>query len=348
MDTTNRILVTGCAGFMGSWICKELIKRGYSEIYGIDDLSGGSIFNIRDCVDNRDFTFINQDLSNTRKTKEIIEDIKPEVIFHLAANAREGASFFDPLNIVKRNYFAYINTLEPAIKTGKLDKIILFSSMAVYGNQKPPFSEDLEIRPEDVYGINKSAMEHTTELLSDVHNFKYIIIRPHNVIGEFQSMKDKYRNVVMIMANKILRNEPIYIYGDGRQKRAFSYIEDSLPCYIRSMDEDGDGEYDRINGEIINIGGSIPITINTLAELVTKYMGVSGYPVKYLRDRFGEVKDAWCTVDKSRKLLGYEEQIGYEEGIKRSVRWAKEQGKQEWTNEKLELWNDKAPGWWNE
>lgn len=345
MEKNIRLLITGGAGFMGSWVCKSLVKKGYNEIYCIDDLSGGSVDNIRECVDNRDtrFTFINQDLSNTRKTKEIIEDIKPEVIFHLAANAREGSSFFQPHEIIRRNYYAYINILEPAIKTGKLDKIILFSSMAVYGNQKPPFSEDMPRIPEDVYAINKTAMEMTTEMLADVHNFEYVIIRPHNCFGPYQSLRDKYRNVIGIMMNKIMRNEPIYIYGNGQQQRAFSYIEDSLDCYIEAMK-------DKVNGQIVNIGGKIPITINKLTELICKAMEIDydTYPIEHLPDRYSEVKVAYTTWEKSAELLGYKEDIGYEEGIRRMAKWARNMGPQEWTSEKLELFNDKAPFWWNE
>lgn len=338
---TVRVLVTGAAGFMGSWICKYLIKEGYSDIYGIDDLSGGEILNIDELIKNNKMKFYNIDLSDSIKTENVIADIKPEIVFHLAASAREGASFFDPVKMVKTNYMAYMNTLESCIKTGSLNKVILFSSMAVYGNQSPPFDEKLERKPEDIYAINKAAMEQSTELLSDVHSFDYVIIRPHNVMGEYQYMRDKYRNVVTIMANKVLRGEPIYIYGDGEQQRAFSYIKDSLPCYIDAMTRD------KANGEIINIGGKIPITINRLAEIICNEMECLDYPIEYLPERFGEIKNAWCTVDKSEKLLGYKEDIGYEKGIKNTVKWAIDQGPKEWVTDKLALFNDKAPRWWD-
>lgn len=340
MDTLNKILVTGGAGFMGSHIVSELTEKGYTQIYAIDDLSGGYISNIKDHIENKEIEFINQDLSDTNKTKEIIKSIRPNIIFHLAANAREGASFFQPLEIIKRNYMAYVNVLEPAIKYG-LDKMILFSSMATYGDQKPPFSEDMKRIPVDIYGINKTAMEHTTELLSYMHDFRYTIIRPHNVFGPRQSLKDPYRNVIGIFMNRIMRKEPLYIYGDGEQMRAFSYITDSLPCYVKCMDH-------KIDGEIINIGGMEPITINKLAELVCKYMNINPntYPIKHLTDRPNEVKIAYCTWTKSRNLLGYDEKIGLEEGIEKMAQWAMKKGPQEWSEEELTLWNEKAPSIW--
>lgn len=347
---TKRILVTGGAGFMGRWVCKTLVDKGH-DIYCIDDLSGGSLENIVEFKDKL-ANFYQVDLADSN-AKEIIEYIKPEIIFHLAANAREGASFFQPLEIVKRNLLGYTNVLESGIRCGKLDKVILFSSMAVYGygieNKKTgiysegPFYEWMPRSPVDIYGINKAAMEHSTEILSKVHGFRYTILRPHNVMGPYQCYNDKYRNVVMIMTNKIMRKEPITVYGDGRQKRAFSFIEDSLECYINAMDE-------KCDNEIINIGGSVPITINTLVELVCKGMGMGiedeSYPIEHLEDRFGEVKVAYCSTEKSRELLGYEEKIGYEEGIRRTVLWAKSRGPSVWKEDKLELWNDKAPGWW--
>lgn len=342
MDTSDRILITGAAGFMGSHIVNFLVKKGYTRIYAVDDLSGGYIENIINHIKEKDIMFDQIDLSKKDKTDILISTIRPDIIFHLAANAREGASFFQPLNIVERNYLAYMNVLEPAIKYG-LDKVILFSSMAVYGNQKPPFSEDMKRLPVDIYGINKSSMEHTTELLSDIHDFRYTILRPHNVFGPNQSLRDPYRNVIGIFMNRIMRKEPLYIYGDGEQKRAFSYIEDSLPCYIECMK-------DKTDREIINIGGKYHITVNKLAEMVCKYMNVSydRYPIKHLPDRPNEVKFAYSTWEKSADLLGYDEEIGLEEGILRMAKWAKEKGPQEWSEEILTLWNNKAPSIWNQ
>lgn len=336
MDTSDRILVTGSAGFMGSHIVDALMKAGY-EVYGVDDLSGGVLENLSPAAMKN---FLQADLSEYLVAEDIIFDTKPDIIFHLAANAREGASFFQPLSIVHRNYLAYINILEPAIKYG-LDKLILFSSMAVYGDQPPPFSEYYERKPVDIYGANKAIMEHTTEMLSKIHDFRYTIIRPHNVFGVRQSLRDPYRNVIGIFMNRILRGEPLYIYGDGEQMRAFSYIEDSLPCYVKCLEEKSDGE-------IINIGGTHPITINALARIVCNAMDSSSdfYPIQHLSDRPNEVKKAWCTYRKSETLFGYEEKVGMVEGIKKMAAWAKQKGTQEWSGEKLTLWNEKAPSIW--
>lgn len=331
---SRKVLVTGSAGFMGSWIADTLVKEG-REVFGIDNLSGGDIENC-----GCDYEMFTIDLAIASQVEKVIKKVKPEIIFHLASCAREGASQFQPLYVTQTNYQAFMTLIEPAIKYG-LEKFIFASSMAVYGNQKPPFNENaMQRMPEDIYGVNKAAIEHSIEILSDIHEFDYVILRPHNVFGERQSLRDVYRNVIAIFMNRIMHREPLYIYGDGNQIRAFSYIEDSLPCYIRCID-------DNIKNEIINIGGKHPITINHLANLVCDAMDApKEYPRVYLPTRPREVREAWCTWQKSVNLLGYEEEIGYEEGIRRMAIWAKKKGRQNWTDEKLPLQSDKMPRIW--
>jgi len=329
-----RVLVTGAAGFMGSWVTRRLLDLGF-DVYGIDDLSGGFVENVpSQCK----FHVI--DLSD--RITELIREISPSIVFHLAASAREGASQFEPVHSTRTNYWAYLNLLENCIKTKKLSKVVLFSSMAVYGAQTPPFSEDLTPKPEDIYGINKFAMEESTKILAKVHNFGYTIIRPHNVFGEYQCLSDPFRNVVAIFMNRIMRNEPIYIYGDGNQKRAFSYILDSIDCYIKCMRRD-------LDGDIFNIGSDLEITVNELKDLVLSEF--TEYPIPkiiHLPDRPQEVKLAWCSHEKAKRILDFKESIGLKEGIKRMAKWAKQKGPQEWRYDTLALVNEKTPSIWKE
>ena len=329
-----KILVTGSAGFMGSHVAHKLCDDGH-EVFGADNMSGGNEENI----DLYKQKFNRVELKRQKEVGSYIRYVEPEVIFHLAATAREGASQFSPLQMTEDNLNAYMNVLISAIKTKKLKKVVLFSSMAVYGSQVPPFSEDMRREPDDVYAVSKAAMEQNTEILSEVHDFNYTIIRPHNVFGKNQCLRDKFRNVIAIFMNRIMRNEPIYIYGDGNQKRAFSYVEDSLGCYVKCLS-------DKVNGETINIGGKVDITVNVLAEKVIKAMGVKGWKIEYLPDRPCEVKYAYCSYKKSEKFLGYKESIGLDKGIEIMAEWAKKQGAQEWTKERLELYNNKTPKTW--
>ncbi|NIM07000.1 MAG: NAD-dependent epimerase/dehydratase family protein, partial [Armatimonadetes bacterium] len=277
------------------------------EVAGVDDMSGGFRRNVNPAMD-----FHVADLRDRSAAAAVVEKTRPEILCHLAANAREGASQFQPLDVTDRNLLAYINTLIPCIKMG-LKKVILFSSMAMYGEQEPPFDESMPRLPADIYGVNKAAMEQTTEILADVHEFQYTIIRPHNVFGERQSIRDKYRNVIGIFMNSIMRDEAPFIYGDGEQERAFSYIHDCLPSFARAAELRPE-----LHREAINVGGMHPITINRVAELVCQHFEGAPEPV-HIEDRPREVKHAWCTWEKSVRLLGYEEPIGIEEGIRRTA-----------------------------
>jgi len=325
-----RILVTGSAGFVGSWIAQALIENGH-KVLGIDDFSGG---------ENSACDQLTLDLRNRRDLDIPIQFFKPEVLVHLAANAREGASQFQPWEVVSRNVSAYASVLEASLQAG-VSRVVLFSSMAVYGDQTPPFDETLPLKPVDVYGTCKASMERMTEILSLVHGFQWVVLRPHNVFGERQSMTDRYRNVVAIFMNRILRGEPIYIYGDGSQERAFSYIKNSLPCYVRAIEDTG------VNKEAINIGGRVPITVKKLAELVMEQMGIEA-KIIYLPDRPLEVKYAYATTEKSERLLNYVEQYSLESGIASMASWAKKAGLREWKSEPLALVNELTPKTWVE
>jgi UDP-glucose 4-epimerase len=329
------VLVTGAAGFMGGHLAEGLAASGH-QVVGIDDLSGGFRRNV-----GPDVEFLQVDLRDADATARVVRDNPPEVLCHLAANAREGASQFQPRDVCGRNLMAYANVLVPAIRCG-VRKVVLYSSMAVYGDQDAPFDESMPRRPVDVYGVNKTGMEEITEILADVHEFDYTIIRPHNVFGERQSLRDHFRNVVGIFMNRVMRGEPLYVYGDGEQKRAFSYIGDSLPAFLRVAETRPE-----LDHQIINIGGKQPITVNELVKLVAAEFGAEP-EVVHLPDRPREVKDAYCTWGKSEELLGYEEPFGIEEGIRRMAEWARTLGPQPWTEETLELPSEKAPRIWLE
>lgn len=324
------ILVTGGAGFIGSHIVDALIEKGHN-VSVIDDLSLGEEKNI-----NASVKFYEGDINNLDVLEMIFRQEQPEVVFHLAANAREGASQFIPIKVSQTNYEGYIRVLTTAIKN-KVKKIILFSSMAVYGEQLTPFFETMEPKPVDIYGVNKTAMERATQILAKVHGFDWVIVRPHNVFGERQSLRDPYRNVMGIFMNRIMRGEPLYIYGDGEQKRAFSYIDDSIPCYLKLLET---------RNEIFNIGGIKKITINELAQLVIKEFGLSDYPIIHLDDRPCEVKNAWCTFFKSVEHLDYSDKTSLKEGIHKMAEWAKQEGPQEWIEEKLEIYSRSTPETW--
>jgi UDP-glucose 4-epimerase len=334
----STIFLTGAAGFIGSHLYRALTARGH-KVIGIDDLSGGTISNLPN-----DATFDVCDCNHHGRVQALMRAYNVDTLVHCAANAREGASQFQPRSVTNKNASAYMTTLSAALESG-VKNVVVFSSMAVYGKQEPPFDEALERRPVDVYGCNKSFMEHATEILASVHGFNYVVIRPHNVFGEGQRMADIFRNVAAIMMNRILRDEPLFVYGDGEQTRAFSYIGDSLPCFVAAIEHCAQHS---INGNAFNIGGMSHITVNQLAQEILSAMGRGAdYPVTYLPDRPLEVKHAYSTYAKSVAVLDYQETIGWREGIQRMAQWAQKQGPQAWVNnEPLEIITEHTPTPW--
>ncbi len=337
----KRVLVTGAAGFLGSHLVDALVAKDLV-VYGVDDLSGGFKRNI-----HRASHFTQLDLRDADATTRYVEEVQPELIYHLAADATEGRSQFTPVECTQRNYMAYLNLLTPAINTGALQKMVLTSSMSVYGRQEPPFSEDMPRMPEDVYAISKSSMERATEILSKVHEFKYTIIRPHNVYGPRQNIRDPYRNVVGIFINCLLNGKSFYIYGDGQQKRAFSYIDDVTPAIMAA------GFTEAADSEIINVGPRKEYTITKLAETIIEAF-FEGCKIprhvrpKFLPDRPCEVKEAFCTIDKAERLLGFRTSIGLREGVGRMIEWAKVLGPQQpqYLEAGLEIVTEKVPATW--
>lgn len=340
-DKNIKILVTGSAGFMGSHLYDQLENKGFN-VFGVDDLSGGFLKN----VSNKK-TFKKLDLRDRKKTAGYIEELKPDIIFHLAADATEGRSQFTPFSAIDRNLVAYMNLLVPAIKNG-LKKMILTSSMSVYGAQKPPFSEDLIMQPEDVYGSAKASMEVTTRVLSNVHGFKYVTIRPHNVYGPRQNLSDPYRNVIGIFLNRLLNNKSFYIYGDGKQKRAFSYIDDVVPPMINAAFNK------KCESRTINIGGEEPFTLNQLAKIILEeFFGKKDISEEFipthLLDRPQEVKYAYSKHNLARKIIGFEPKTSLKDGLREMIIWAKKMGPQEFVYlEDLELKNDLVPKTWSQ
>ncbi len=339
MKNRTKILVTGSAGFMGSHLYDRLFNMGY-QVYGVDDLSGGFMRNVSQ---KRFFTKL--DLRDRVKTAAYITKLKPEIIFHLAADATEGRSQFTPFSAMDRNLVAYMNVLIPAIKNG-MKKMILTSSMSVYGAQQVPFDEKMEPLPEDIYGISKAAMEKTTRVMANVYGFKYVIIRPHNVYGPRQNLSDPYRNVVGIFINRLLHGKNFYIYGDGKQKRAFSHINDVVPTMVKAAFNKN------TEGLVINIGSNSPITLNDLADTVLgEYFSDGPVPKKfrpsYLPARPQEVKYAYCSHRVAEKFLDFKPKMDLVAGVREMIDWAKPHGPQRFAYlVSLDLEHSSTPKTW--
>lgn len=326
-----KVLCTGGAGFIGSHLVDKCVQMGH-ETFVIDDLSAGLVYK------RPEAKFYKLDLRNISTADALIKTITPHVVFHLAANAAENKAQFSPIDITSRNWNTFINTLVPAINGGNLKRVVVTSSIAVYGDGQAPFTEITKPEPEDLYGWSKLMMEKALEILSPLHNFEYVITRPHNVYGPRQNMADPFRNVVTIFMNQILKKEPITIYGDGEQRRCFSYIYDVVDAIYRC----GFVE----NPEpIYNIGSDRDYSVNELANLILKVSGGAS-KVKHLRDRPNEVKIATSTHDLAKRDLNYEDSISLEAGLRETWEYCRREGPQETNLTGIEIYSDKLPENW--
>jgi UDP-glucose 4-epimerase len=306
------ILVTGGAGFIGSHVVDELIDSGYRVVV-IDDLSGGFEENV-----NKKAIFIKGTLVNKTLVNKIFKDYKPEYVFHLAAYAAEGLSHFIRKFNYENNLIASINLINAAVRHD-VKCFVFTSSMAVYGHGQPPFKESDIPSPADPYGIAKYAVELDLKTANEMFGMPYIIFRPHNVYGERQNLGDKYRNVIGIFINKLMNKEPVSIYGDGEQTRAFSYISDVAPIIAKSI------EMPAFFGQTINIGGDTPYTINQMVDVLEEAANTK-IERAYLEQR-NEVKHAYSTHDKLESLYpNRPARVTLLEGLKKMYAWSLERG----------------------
>jgi len=328
-----KIFITGIAGFLGSHLAKRLLILGH-EVYGNDNLIGGEILNL----DETKVKFHETDCCDLDKMTEITKNM--DIVYHCAATAHEGLSVFSPFEITKNNYLASVSIFSAAVNE-KVKRIIFCSSMARYGSQEHPFKETMKPKPVDPYAISKVASEQVLINLCELNKIEWVIAVPHNIIGPKQKYDDPFRNVVSIMINRMLQGKAPIIYGDGKQTRCFSYIDDCLSCLIPMLDQRN------LNKQIINIGPDEEfVTINKVAELCSNVTGVNLPPI-HKKDRPNEVKHATCSADKARTLLNYETKVSLADGIQKTFEYIKNRGVRPFSYHiNLEIDNELTPETW--
>jgi UDP-glucose 4-epimerase len=314
MKTTAKSLVTGGAGFMGSHLAEQLLRMGHDVIV-LDDLSGGFRENVPDGA-----TFVEGSILDHALINRLFERHDFDYVYHLAAYAAEGLSHFIKRFNYNNNLIGSVNLINAAINHN-VRRFVFTSSIAVYGAGQSPLSEDMLPVPEDSYGIAKLAVEQELRVSHEMFGLDYVIFRPHNVYGERQNIGDRYRNVVGIFMNQLLRGEPMTIFGDGLQQRAFTHINDVAPIIASS------GELLAARNQVFNVGADVPYTVNELAEVVAHEMGYD-CKVNYLDPR-NEVKIAFSDHSKAERVFGTGEKTSLREGIAKMAAWVREHGARE-------------------
>lgn len=311
----NKILITGVAGLIGSRLADWIIENlpDYNVI-GIDDLSGGYEENV-----NSKVKFYKMDLKDP-SLKDVFSKENPDYVFHFAAYAAEGLSPFIRQYNYQNNLVATANIVNECIKHN-IKRLVFTSTLAVYGHGEGGiFDEDQIPNPIDPYGVAKYACEMDIQIAGEQHNLDWCIIRPHNVYGIKQNIWDKYRNVLGIWMFQNLNGEPMTIFGDGLQTRAFSYIDDILEPLWKSA------ILPEASRKIINLGGIKEHSIKEANEVLGKIIGSSNSI--HLEGRH-EVKHSIPTWKKSEEILGFHHQTSLEEGLNKMWEWAKDQPKRE-------------------
>jgi len=305
-----KILITGVAGLLGSRLADWIIENTNHKVIGIDDLSGGYITNVHE-----DVGFYKFDLVEGDQLNHVFEREMPDIVYHFAAYAAEGLSPFMRTFNYKNNLISTAKIINCCINY-EIKRLIFTSTMAVYGHGNPPFDEEDVPTPIDPYGIAKYACEMDIQVAGEQHGLDWCIIRPHNVYGIKQNIWDKYRNVLGIWMCQYMNGEPMSIFGDGEQKRAFSFIDDTLEPLWKS------GIQENCSKQIINLGGMKFYTINEANKILRNVIGNGRMIYKEARH---EVKNAHPTWQKSVELLEYEDVTSLYDGLKQMWGWAQKQ-----------------------
>lgn len=316
-----KILITGVAGLLGSRLSDYIIENNPDvKIVGIDDMSGGYKENVNSSVELWEMNLVNGNIS------ECFEKHNFDYVYHLAAYAAEGLSPFIRSYNYQNNLVATSRIINQCI-IHNVKRLVFTSTMAVYGHGNGDIFDEIQVPcPIDPYGIAKYACEMDIKVAGEQHGLDWCIVRPHNVYGVKQNIWDKYRNVLGIWMYQHMNGEPMTIFGDGMQKRAFSYIDDCLEPLWKTSQQDN------CSKQIINLGGTVHYTIND-ANKTLKDVIKGGETVH--KEQRHEVKNAIPTWQKSVDLLGYKDKTNLHDGLEKMWRWAQNQ-----PNRKRFIWDN--------
>ncbi|MBI2900064.1 MAG: NAD-dependent epimerase/dehydratase family protein [Planctomycetes bacterium] len=324
--------MTGAAGFIGSHVVDRCLDLDF-DVVALDDLSGGFPENV-----NRKARFVHGSVCDAAAVGALFEEERFRYVYHLAAYAAEGLSHFIRRYNYETNLIGSVNVINAAVNTG-VEVLVFTSSIAVYGRNQLPMTEDLVPRPEDPYGISKYAVELDLKACHDMFGLDWIVFRPHNVYGERQNIADRYRNVIGIFMNQVLQGKPMTIFGDGRQTRAFSYIDDVAPIIARSV------LHPLARNEVFNVGADTPYTVLELAHEVARAMQAPP-GIVHLPSR-NEVDHAYASHERLRRIFPDRRPVTtLRDGIERMAAWVRAHGPCEATRfGAIEVEKNLPPSW---
>jgi UDP-glucose 4-epimerase len=314
-----RILVTGGAGFIGSYLCEKYTREGHT-VLCLDNFLSGNLLNVRHLLGYRNFKLVEGDIRDYNLLERIIHDV--DVVFHLAAQIHVDRSYVEPRLTYDINVMGTQNVLEVA-RIYDVKKVIHASTSEVYGSaQYVPIDEKHPLDAPHPYGASKIAADRMCHAYVQTYGMDISIPRFFNIFGPRQ--RDiGYGGVISIFTRRVLNGTPPVIYGDGLQTRDYTYIEDALKAFDLVLNH-------KSRLEPINIGTGKEISIIDLASMIIDLCGKKKEikPV-HVEPRIGEVKKLIANASKAKKILGWRPEYGFKEGLKKFIQWYKEYGQEE-------------------
>ncbi|MGY4690678.1 SDR family oxidoreductase [Salibacterium sp. K-3] len=308
----TRYLVTGGAGFVGSHIVKALAHRG-DHVAALDNFSTGNKNRWKELRGKVEC--IEGDITDKSTLEAVIQ--KGDVIFHEAALPSVPKSVKAPLRTNEVNITGTLNVLQTAVEN-KADRVIYAASSSAYGDSEVlPKREEMKTEPLSPYGVAKYAGEHYCRAYHAVFGLQTISLRYFNVFGPSQDPHSEYAAVIPGFIEAVLNDRRPVIYGDGTQSRDFTYVDNVVLANLLAAEADG------LKGQVVNIGTGERITVNELAEAVNACLGKNTAP-RYEPARPGDVKHSLADTNAASSLLGYQPTVSFQEGLKRTVEWYKE------------------------
>lgn len=303
----RKVAVTGAAGFIGSHLAEELARRGYYVII-LDDLCTGKRENIELLIKQENVEFIQGSVTDLSLLQQVFKGV--QYVFHQAAIPSVPRSIENPIASHEVNITGTLNVLLAARDNG-IKKVIYASSSSVYGDTPTlPKHEAMQPNPQSPYAITKLAGEYYCQVLQQVYGLATVCLRYFNVYGPRQDPHSQYSAVIPKFINRVSQSKPPIIFGDGKQTRDFTFVKDVVAANILAAEGDARG--------ILNIGRGESISINHLADLITKLIGNSTEPI-HEKPRAGDIEHSRADISKAR-TLGYNPKYNLEEGLKETIR----------------------------